>query len=118
MMKFSAIKWISILLLVSAIIFPVVTSSYAQSLNQSVDSEESKEMNCCDKMEMMQKEMKSMMDHHKKMKNDMSSLFNELQQTGELTQEQIKRMQKIEQMMNKMEEKMNQMSTMGTDDLK
>lgn len=117
-MKNSVFKLISLLLFVSAISLPVMTSSYAQSTKNAVDFEVTKEMNCCNKMDMMQKEMKSMMDQHKKMKNEMSSLFNELKQTGKLTQEQITKMQNIEQMMNQMEEKMNQMSTERMDDLK
>lgn len=116
-MKYSVLKLISILLIGSAISMTVVTSSYAQSPNHSVDSEETK-VNCCDKMEMMRNEMKAMMKDHEGMKNDVSSLFKELQQTGKVTPEQIKKMQNIEQMMMQMEEKMEQMSAMGMDDLK
>ncbi|MED4041156.1 hypothetical protein [Niallia taxi] len=115
-MKYSLLRFISILLLVSAISSP--TPSYAQSPSHAQASEESKEMNCCDKMEMMQKEMKSMMESHKKMKDAMSTLFNELQQTGKMTQEQIDKIKSIEQMMNQMEEKMKQMPSMEAEEFK
>ncbi|UYG98077.1 hypothetical protein [Cytobacillus firmus] len=117
-MKNSVLKLISILLFASAISLPGMTSSYAKSTKNVVASEVTNEMNCCDKMDMMQKEMKSMMDQHKKMKNEMSSLFNELKQTGKLTPEKITQMQNIEQVMKQMEEKMKQMSTERMDDLK
>ncbi|MCM3164115.1 MULTISPECIES: hypothetical protein [Bacillaceae] len=50
----------------------VVTSTSAE------EPKETKQMNCCKKMEMMNKQMKQMMDNHKMVMNDMKSLFEEL----------------------------------------
>lgn len=111
-MKHRVSKFVTILLFITAFALPASTSIYAEA------PQESKEMNCCEKMYMMEKEMKKMMDHHKMMKNDMKNLFMELQQSGKLTQEQKKKMMNIEQMMDQMEEKMKQMSAMETEELK
>lgn len=84
-MKRSVIKFATIFLLVGALSLSVVRSTSAE------EPKETKQMNCCEKMEMMNKQMKQMMDNHKMLMNDMKSLFEELQKSGQLTQEQKKK---------------------------
>lgn len=111
-MKHRVLKILTIFLFVVAISLPVATSPHAET------PEETKEMNCCDKMEMMKNQMKPMMDNHKMVMNNMKSLFEELQKDGDLTQEQINKMKSIEKMMNQMGEKMEQMASMESEELK
>lgn len=117
-MKHRVFKFVTVLLFVTAVSLPFATSAHAEASNHAVDAKETMEMNGCDQMEMMKKQMKPMMDNHKMMMKNMKSLFEELQQGGNLTQEQIKKMNNIEQMMKQMGEKMEQMSVMESEELK
>lgn len=119
MIKVSALKLVMTLFMGLVITMPVATSVHAEVIPSNVENPgEAKEKNCCDKMEMMKEEMKVMMDKHKMMKKEMNNLFNDLQESGKLTQEQIEKLNSIKQMMSQMEEKMKQMSSMEMDELK
>jgi methyl-accepting chemotaxis protein len=112
-MKHSVFKFITILLFIVASSLPVVTSTHAKAEEAS---EETKQTNCCEKMELMNKQMKPMMENHKMVMNNMKSLFEELQKGGNLTQAQIKEIKNIEKMMIQMEEKMAQMSSIKVEE--
>ncbi|MFZ3579083.1 hypothetical protein [Virgibacillus sp. DJP39] len=119
MMRVSTLKFVMTLFMGLAITMPVATSVHAEVIPSNAENVgEAKEKNCCDKMKMMKEEMKVMMNKHKMMKKEMNSLFNDLQESGKLTQEQLGKLKSIKQMMSKMEEKMKQMSSMEMDELK
>lgn len=98
----SVLKFVRILLLVAAISLPYATTTHAEAPSNAEGAEETQEMNCCKKMEKMKKEMQPIMDNQQMIKNEMKTLFKELQQSGKLTKEQIKKMKNIEQMMEQM----------------
>jgi uncharacterized protein Yka (UPF0111/DUF47 family) len=116
-MKNGVLKSVAILLFAASISFSGF--AYAEEEpNDVVGTEETKEMNCCEKMEMMKDQMKSMMENHQNIRNEMKNLFKELQQSGKLTQEQINKIKNMEKTMDQMGEKMKQMSSMQSDILK
>nr|GGG60982.1 hypothetical protein GCM10011398_00270 [Virgibacillus oceani] len=118
-MMSGVLKLVMTLFMGLAIAIPVNTSVHAEVIPTKAENVgEAKEKNCIEKMEMMKKEMKVMMENHEMMKKEMNSLFNDLQESGKLTQEQIQKLNSIKQMMRQMEEKMKHMSSMETDELK
>jgi uncharacterized protein HemX len=111
-MKNRFFRWLATLALIAAISFPIAVTSQAKAQENNEASEQTQEMNCCNQMEMMKKEMQPMMESHKKTMAEMKSLFSELQQRGDLTPEQQQKMNNIEEMMKKMGEKMKNMASM------
>lgn len=115
-MKNKMLKITGLLLFVAVISLQTAPISFAESAAETM------EMDCCDKMEMMKKEMQPMMQKHKLTMDKMKSLFDELKQSGKLSQEQMNKMATMEQMMMQMDEMMQkmmkQMSSMEKEKLK